>query len=229
MIRMLGKAIAFPPVEDAEPDGLLAMGGDLSPERLLAAYRQGIFPWYEEGVPIFWWSPDPRFVLLPEDLHVPASLARILRNGPFTVTWNRCFRDVMAACARVPRKDQEGTWITGEMVAAYVRLHELGHALSVEVWREERLVGGLYGVTVGRAFFGESMFSLEPNASKVALVRLVEGMVARGCTLIDCQMHTPHLERFGGCYLPRAEFLARLREAVREDGPGASTPAPQAP
>ncbi|MCE9614696.1 MAG: leucyl/phenylalanyl-tRNA--protein transferase [Lentisphaerae bacterium] len=209
-VYRLNRDVAFPPVTEAEPDGLLAVGGDLSPARLLLAYRSGIFPWYEAGVPIFWWSPDPRYVLFPHDLKVSSSLGRVVRNGPFTVTFDRDFAAVMSHCGRVPRKDQEGTWITPEMEAAYGELHRLGHAHSVEVWHDERLVGGLYGVELGRVYFGESMFMLEPNASKVGFVRLVEALVARGCTLIDCQVHTAHLERFGACYLPRAEFLKRL-------------------
>ncbi|MDA0576554.1 MAG: leucyl/phenylalanyl-tRNA--protein transferase [Verrucomicrobia bacterium] len=214
-IHQLGRALVFPPVAEAEPDGLLAMGGDLSMARLLLAYRSGIFPWYEAGVPIFWWSPDPRFVLMPAEFKVATSLRRIVRSGLFTVTFDQAFAEVMAQCGRVARKDQEGTWITPEMEAAYGELHAIGHAHSVEVWREGRLVGGLYGVELGRAYFGESMFMLEPNASKVGFVHLVEALVARGCLMIDCQVHTQHLERFGARYVARAEFLRRLAEAVK--------------
>lgn len=210
----LTKALAFPPAEAAEPEGLLAVGGDLSPERLLLAYRSGIFPWYEVGVPILWWSPDPRFVLFPERLKISASLGRILRNSTFRVTFNQDFRAVMAHCGRVPRRGQDGTWITPAMEAAYGELHRLGHAHSVEVWNGERLVGGLYGLQLGRAYFGESMFMLEPNASKVGFVRLVEALAQRGCELIDCQVHTEHLERFGACHIPRQEFLERLAGAL---------------
>jgi leucyl/phenylalanyl-tRNA---protein transferase len=212
-VYRLGRALAFPPVCEAEPDGLLAVGGDLKPERLLLAYRSGIFPWYEEGVPIFWWSPDPRFVLFPAELRVSASLHRVVRNGPFTVTFDRDFPAVMEHCGRVPRKGQDGTWITADMLAAYVELHRLGHAHSVEVWNGDRLVGGLYGVELGHIYYGESMFMLEPNASKVGFVQLVEALMARGCTLIDCQVHTPHLERFGARFLPREKFIARLAAA----------------
>lgn len=213
-VYRLNKALVFPAVTEAEPDGLLAVGGDLSVERLLLAYRSGIFPWYEAGVPIFWWSPDPRFVLFPLEMRVSSSLGRLVRNGPFTVTFDKDFAAVMAQCGRVPRKDQEGTWITPEMEAAYGELHRLGHAHSVEVWNGERLVGGLYGIELGRVYFGESMFMLEPNASKVGFVKLVEGLVARGCELIDCQVHTGHLERFGARYVKRGEFLKRLAGAI---------------
>jgi len=213
-VYALSDELIFPPVSEAEPDGLLAIGGDLKPERLLLAYRRGIFPWYDEDVSILWWSPDPRFVLYPEHFHVPASLRRVLRKDRFTVTFDRDFPAVIAHCGRVPRKDQEGTWITPDMIAAYTELHRLGHAHSVEVWQAGGLVGGLYGLTLGRAYFGESMFALAPDASKVALVKLVEQLTAAGVALIDCQVHTTHLERFGAEYIPRREYLRRLAAAL---------------
>ncbi len=203
----------FPPVEAAlrEPDGLLAIGGDLHPRRLLRAYRAGIFPWYGEGQPILWWSPDPRAVLLPQRLHVSRSLRRTLRRGTFRVTVDRDFAAVIEACATVPRRGQDGTWITPEMAEAYRRLHVLGHAHSVEVWtREGELAGGLYGVAIGRVFFGESMFSRRTDASKVALVALCRMLLAWGYRLIDCQVRSPHLERLGAELVPRRAFVRAL-------------------
>ena len=202
----------FPEVDQAlrDPDGLLAVGGSLSTRRLLNAYRHGIFPWYSQGEPILWWSPDPRLVLFPEHLRVSRSLRKTLRRGLFRVTVDRDFRQVMRACA-APRDDGPGTWITAEMLDAYARLHDLGHAHSVEVWSDERLVGGLYGVAVGRVFFGESMFSRETDASKVALVHLVERLQAWGYHLIDCQIRTEHLIRLGAEEIPRARFVELIR------------------
>lgn len=203
----------FPPVEAAlrEPEGLLAIGGDLHPRRLLRAYRAGIFPWYGEGQPILWWSPDPRAVLLPERVHVSRSLRRTLRRGLFRVTVDRAFDAVIEACATVPRPGQDGTWITPEMAAAYRRLHRLGHAHSVEAWtRDGGLAGGLYGVAIGRVFFGESMFSRRSDASKVALVALCRMLVAWGYGLVDCQVRSPHLERMGAVLVPRRRFVAAL-------------------
>ena len=202
---------AFPPVERAldEPGGLLAAGGDLSPERLIAAYQRGIFPWYSAGEPVLWWSPDPREVLFPEEMHLSRSLQRVLRRGRFTVTENRDFGGVIAACAAA-RGPVTGTWLTAEMRAAYQQLHARGVAASVEVWAGSRLVGGLYGVRSGRAFSGESMFSLEDNASKVALAWLARHCAGRGIELIDCQMPSAHLRSLGSRPLPRAEFLRYL-------------------
>ena len=191
------------------PDGLLAAGGDLSPAWLLHAYSHGVFPWYEEGQPVLWWSPDPRAVLWPQDLKVSRSLARTIRKGVFRCSADRAFGDVVAACAG-PRANQSGTWITNDMRAAYTRLHRLGHAHSVEVWREDELVGGLYGVAIGRVFFGESMFTRVSDASKTGFVWLVERLAAWGYRLIDCQQATQHLARLGSREMPRAEFLARL-------------------
>jgi leucyl/phenylalanyl-tRNA---protein transferase len=203
----------FPPVERAldEPSGLLAAGGDLRPERLLAAYRLGVFPWYSRGQPVLWWSPDPREVLLPREFRTTRSLAKTIRNKGFETQLDRDFAAVIAGCA-APRGAVRETWITPEMQAAYLRLHQLGHAHSVETWRCGALVGGLYGVQVGRIFFGESMWSAERDASKVALARLVGECLARGIELIDCQLASQHLKSLGSRSLPRHDFLALVRE-----------------
>jgi leucyl/phenylalanyl-tRNA--protein transferase len=202
-----------PALAETEPNGLLAMGGDLSPDRLRNAYRAGIFPWYGEGQPILWWSPDPRLVLFPDRLHVSRSLRRTLRRGELRVSVDRDFAAVIGACA-APRPAADGTWILPEMAQAYGRLHALGLAHSAECWRGEELVGGLYGVAIGRAFFGESMFSRATDASKVALVHLVRSLSEWGCALVDCQVYTPHLASLGAVEIPRPEFLQRLAEAV---------------
>ncbi len=186
-------------------------GGDLSPARLLLAYASGIFPWYGEGQPVLWWSLDPRCVLFPEKLHIPASLRRLLNAGRFSFTENACFDRVMRACALIPRHGQEGSWITQEMVLAYTRLHHMGHAHSVEVWENGELVGGLYGVQVGRVFCGESMFHTVPDASKAGVVHMVEWMRGRGVALIDCQQTTAHMTRFGAEEIPRDSYLALLK------------------
>lgn len=204
----------FPDPEEADPDGLLAVGGDLAPERLLAAYGSGIFPWYSEQSPILWWSPDPRLVLVPEHLHVPCSLRRVLNSGRFRFSLDQDFAAVIRACASTPRPGQHGTWIVPEMVDAYVALHALGHAHSAECWRDDRLVGGLYGVSIGSVFFGESMFFAEPDASKALFATLVRWLAAAGCTLIDCQQTTQHLLRFGAREISRREFLRRVAEGV---------------
>jgi leucyl/phenylalanyl-tRNA--protein transferase len=211
----LSEELVFPPPWLAEPDGLLAVGGDLSEERLVLAYRSGIFPWYEEGQPILWWSPNPRMILLPAELHVSQSLSRIIRKGEFEVTFDKDFPGVIRKCAdfRGPRRD--GTWITEDMHRAYIALHRAGYAHSVETRRDGVLVGGLYGVSLGGCFFGESMFSEVPNASKVALAGLVERLEAEGFTLIDCQNHTPHLERMGAKEVFRKDFLELLARGLR--------------
>lgn len=203
----------FPSPGQAGADGLLAVGGDLAPERLLAAYRQGIFPWYEEGQPILWWSPDPRAVVEPGEVRVTRSLRKTLRHGGYHVSVDTGFAGVIEACA-LTRADH-GTWITGDMRAAYLRLHELGHAHSVETWLEGELVGGLYGVAIGHVFFGESMFSTSRDASKVAFVTLTECLRQRGMELIDCQLPTPHLASLGSRMVTRAEFLQRLHRLTR--------------
>lgn len=205
----------FPPVDTAltDPDGLLCAGGDLSPARLLEAYRRGIFPWFSEGQPILWWSPDPRTVLYPAEFKIARSLAKTIRNRGFAVTRDCAFADVMAHCADA-RLRPEGTWISPRMRAAYQRLHELGFAHSYETWDGGRLVGGLYGVALGRVFFGESMFSLERDASKVALARLVRDMIERDGHMIDCQVASAHLERLGARSIPRHQFVRELSAAV---------------
>lgn len=203
----------FPPLERAlrKPDGLLAMGGDLSPERLVAAYRHGCFPWYSQGQPLLWWSPNPRTVLFPAELHIPRSLHKTLRRGQFQVTYDQAFSAVISACA-APRDNSGGTWITAEMQAAYIQLHQLGHAHSVEVWYQQQLVGGLYGIAMGQLFFGESMFSRMSDASKVGFVTLVRDLQAAGFKLIDCQMPTEHLARFGARNISRSDFRDFLRQ-----------------
>lgn len=209
----LDERLLFPPPELAE-DGLLAVGGDLSSDRLLLAYSLGIFPWYDEGLPILWHSPDPRLVLHAAELHVPRSLERTLRRGTFRITFDAAFGQVVDACAAAPRQGQDGTWITAEMRRAYKRLHRLGYAHSAEAWREGRLAGGLYGVSLGGVFFGESMFAREPDASKAAFVSLVRQLRLWGIELIDCQVATEHLERFGAREWPRVDFLAELERAL---------------
>ena len=205
----------FPPVCEAlkDPDGLLAAGGGLSTKRLLAAYKRGIFPWYNAGQPVLWWSPDPRSVLLPGDFRRSRSLAKSLRNRGYTTRLDSAFNEVLAACA-APRATGPGTWITPEMAAAYGELHALGHAHSVETWRNGELVGGLYGLCLGRVFFGESMFSRATDASKVALARLVDECLKRGIALIDCQVDSPHVASLGSRNLPRAQFLKLLSQHI---------------
>jgi leucyl/phenylalanyl-tRNA--protein transferase len=208
---------AFPSVDRAlrEPDGLLAAGGDLSPPRLLAAYRRGIFPWYSRGQPILWWCPDPRAILLPPHFKMSRSLAKSIRNRGYVTRIDTAFREVIRACGS-PELRPGGTWLSPEMRAAYLRLHKLGYAHSVETWHEDRLVGGLYGVALGRVFFGESMFSIERDASKVAMKRLCEELVSRGYRMIDCQMATPHLLSLGAQLIPRPLFVGMLSAHVSD-------------
>ena len=215
MFRLNRHDLHFPPVDRASHEGLLAVGGDLCPERLLEAYRRGIFPWYNDDQPILWWSPNPRAVLFPNKLHVSRSLKRRLRPAVFTVTLDTSFRTIMEQCAGArPQHPEGGTWITGEMLDAYTRLHELGYAHSVETWQNGRLVGGLYGVAIGRAFFAESMFTRVDDASKVALVRLVKQLQTWNFRLIDCQQFSPHVSRFGAEEIPRADFIKHLDQAL---------------
>ena len=211
--------LQFPPVEYASPEGLLAVGGDLSSERLLAAYRHGIFPWYSAGQPILWWSPDPRAVLYPEKLRVSRSLRQTLRRGHFEIRFDSVFRDVMLACA-APREQYPGggTWITDDMLAAYVRLHELGYAHSVETWQQDQLVGGLYGVALGGVFFGESMFARTTDASKVALVALIHELRRHGFVLIDCQVPSEHLMSLGSEEIARTRFMRELAHGLTLPG-----------
>lgn len=210
----LSQRLVFPPPGLAEPDGLLAAGGDLSVERLVLAYSMGIFPWYTEGSPILWWSTDPRLVLFPKELRLSRSLRQTMKRDIFEITFDRDFKAVISACAAAKRQGQEGTWITPEMQDAYIRLHRAGHAHSVESWQGGKLMGGLYGVSLGRVFFGESMFALVSDASKVAFARLVEHLRERGFALIDCQQTTEHLMSFGARELPRKEFLMHLSREV---------------
>lgn len=217
-----GSSLPFPPAELAltNPDGLLAVGADLTPSRLLDAYRNGIFPWYSEGQPILWWSPDPRAVLFPEHLHISRSLRRTLRRSRFRVTADHAFRQVVTGCA-APRPGHDGTWITDAMTEAYGRLHDLGAAHSVEVWEEDELVGGIYGVALGRVFFGESMFSRATDASKVAIVHLMKQLQRWGFPLLDCQVHNAHLATLGAQRIPRQEFLTVLdTHCTRKPLPG---------
>lgn len=210
----------FPAPEQAldHPNGLLAAGGNLAVATLLDAYRNGIFPWFEAGQPLLWWSPDPRTVLYPGQIHVSRSMARLLRRGGYTITTDRVFADVIRGCA-APREGATGTWIVPEMIAAYQRLHAAGHAHSVECWMAGDLVGGLYGVAVGGVFCGESMFSRRANASKLALIHLARGLAAAGFALIDCQIDSPHLSSLGAIALPRASFLAELRATLARPWP----------
>lgn len=215
MIPWLDTDTPFPPVSTAlqEPNGLLAAGGDLSVARLINAYRQGIFPWYSAGQPVLWWSPDPRMVLAPAEFRISRSLRKRLRRADYEVRVDTCFSEVMRACAQ-PRDGQQSTWITPEMTAAYHALHRCGIAHCVEAWIEDRLVGGLYGVALGRMFYGESMFSRMSDASKIALAHLVRQLERWGYGLIDCQMHTGHLATLGARSMPRTAFTAKLEELV---------------
>ena len=206
----------FPPIDTAlpEPNGLLAAGGDISPDRLLAAYRQGIFPWYGEGQPVLWWSPDPRMVLFVDDFRITRSLGKAIRQGRFAIRVDGAFRTVMEYCSSTPRPGQIGTWITPALIEAYCTLHRRGHAHSVEAWRDDTLVGGLYGVSIGRMFYGESMFALETDASKVALAHLVAMARRAGMPIIDCQQETAHLASLGARPIRRAEFAKHLAALV---------------
>ncbi|WP_074901034.1 leucyl/phenylalanyl-tRNA--protein transferase [Microbulbifer thermotolerans] len=214
--------IEFPPTQFAlkDPNGLLAVGGDLCVDRLLAAYRRGIFPWYSDDQPILWWSPSPRCVLIPSEFRIGRSMRKVLRRGDFSVTFDQAFDRVIEAC-RLPRGDNEGTWITEEISEAYREMHRLGYAHSVEVWRGQEIVGGLYGVALGRIFFGESMFHRETNASKVAFVHLVRQLELWNCPMIDCQVTNPHLQSLGAVEVSREEFERLLEKGVTQ------TPFPQ--
>ena len=218
-LRPDSRAPAFPPVESATPEGLLAVGGDLSSERLLAAYQRGIFPWYNPGQPILWWSPDPRAVLYPEKLKITRSLRQTLKRGHLRVTFDTCFRDVMLACA-APREQYPGggTWINDDMVKAYTQMHDLGYAHSAETWQENRLVGGLYGVALGGVFFGESMFARVDDASKVALAALTRKLREWKFELIDCQVPSAHLSSLGAQEIARSAFMAALDRALKISG-----------
>lgn len=211
-------AFEFPDPERASAEGLIAVGGDLSPERLLAAYSSAIFPWFNEGDPILWWSPDPRMVLFPDEFHTSRRLARRMRQGVFRITQNTAFPDVMRGCA-APRRGEDGTWITEDMIQAYTRLFDLGHAQSVEVWSGDELSGGCYGVQIGRAFFAESMFSRVTDASKAALAHLVKLARCKGWLFIDCQFYTKHLASLGAREISRQKYLRMLAEACGQQTP----------
>ena len=211
MIFRLDERLLFPEPDLAEPDGLLAVGGDLSTPRLLLAYQNGIFPWYSDDTPILWYSPHERFALYPQELKISKSMRQVLRSGKFKVTTNTCFAEVIKACSVVPREDQDGTWITDDMQAAYIKLHQQGYAHSVEVWEQNELVGGLYGIWVGEVFCGESMFSRVSNASKTALIYLCQ---TNRFKLIDCQVHTSHLESMGARMISREQYIAVLHNSL---------------
>ncbi|MBL7737759.1 MAG: leucyl/phenylalanyl-tRNA--protein transferase [Chitinophagaceae bacterium] len=210
----LDKELVFPPVHLAEPDGLLAMGGDLSPERLLLAYTSGIFPWYE-GDHILWWCPDPRFVLFPDELKISKSIRPLLNRNEFEFTINQAFPKVIHHCKKIIRPGQSGTWITDEVENAYIRMHELGYAHSAEVWKDGELAGGLYGIRLGKVFFGESMFSLQSNASRYAFIKYVQHIKKEGIQLIDCQIYTEYLESMGATMILRKDFTRLLNELIQ--------------
>ena len=209
----LDKSLQFPPVELAEADGLLAIGGDLSVDRLLLAYRNGIFPWYE-GEHILWWCPQPRFVLFPENLKVSKSMQQLIKKKSFNFTVNKAFQEVIRQCKQSKRKEQDGTWITDEVEQAYINLFRLGYAFSAEAWQDGELVGGLYGIKLGKVFFGESMFSKVSNASKFAFICYVNQLQSEGIELIDCQVYTTHLESLGAAMIPREKFVGLLQKLL---------------
>jgi len=210
----LSEDLYFPPVSQTHPSGIIALGGDLSPERLLLAYKSGIFPWFEDGEPITWWSPDPRMVLFLDELVVSKSMRNILNRNMFEITFNQNFRDVISNCQKIKREGQNGTWITDDMIEAYCKLHELGIAKSVEVWQDGKLVGGLYGIDLGHIFCGESMFSKVSNASKVAFISLVNKLKNENYKLLDCQVYNSHLESLGCREIDRDEFMEILKENI---------------
>lgn len=209
-LHMLSDDLWFPPVEDALPDGLLAVGGDLSIERLLLAYRSGIFPWYDDDMPL-WWSPDPRFVLFLEKLKVSKSMKQLLKRNAFDFTVNKAFEQVIRNCQQAFRPGQDGTWINEDIITSYTELHRMGYAHSAEVWQDDELVGGLYGIRMGHMFFGESMFSKESNASKYAFIKYIQQLQNEGVQLIDCQVYTEHLESLGAEMIPRSAFMDMLK------------------
>ena len=213
-VEISRRSLEFPDLDEADESGLLAIGGDLSIERLKLAYSKGIFPWYEDGMPILWWSPDPRMVLFPEKMIISHSLRQSIRKQQFTITIDHAFEKVIRNCAKTTRKGEDGTWITTEMQNAYIRLHEAGYAHSAEAWLDGELVGGLYGVALGKAFFGESMFHHVTNASKVALFELVEKLSSWNFEIIDAQVYTNHLESLGGEMIPRGEYIHILEKAL---------------
>lgn len=211
---MINERLAFPDPEQASDEGLLAVGGDLSPKRLLLAYGMGIFPWFSPPDPILWWSPDPRCVLFTDEVKISKSMRNVMNQEKFTVTFDTAFLEVMDGCRSVQRPGQHGTWITSEVINSYFRLHEMGYAHSVEVWEGEELAGGLYGVSLGDMFFGESMFTRKSNASKLALIHLCKTLRRQGFEIVDCQIYNDHLGRMGATHIPRSEFLSRLHEGL---------------
>lgn len=211
---LLNKALYFPPVNEADEEGLLAIGGDLSSERLLLAYRSGIFPWFSEDDPICWWSPDPRFVLYPADIRISKSMRQVIKKKQFRFTTNTTFAQVITQCSEVDRQGQDGTWITAEMKNAYIALHEQGYAHSAEAWLNDELVGGLYGIRIGQVFFGESMFSRADNASKFAFINYVQQLQQENVQLVDCQLHTHHLESLGAVMIGREAFMQLLSQLI---------------
>lgn len=213
---VLDKELMFPPVETAEPDGLLAIGGDLSPERLLLAYRSGIFPWYE-GEHILWWCPHPRFVLFPGELKESRTIKRLINRNSFEFSTNKAFKDVIHNCKQIKRPGQEGTWITDEVEKAYIKMYELGYAHSAEVWKDGELAGGVYGLKLGNIFFGESMFSKITNASRFAFIKYIQQLKEEGIELIDCQVYTEYLESFGARMIKRKEFIQVLKKLIPVD------------
>jgi leucyl/phenylalanyl-tRNA--protein transferase len=215
-VYYLGEDIFFPPAEHSDPDGILAVGGDLSPERLLLAYSSGIFPWYSSETPIIWWSPDPRFVVYPSEVKISKSMKQVLRREIFDIKFDTSFREVITACSG-KRKREKGTWITAEMIEAYVVLHKLGFAHSIEAWHDGKLAGGLYGVSLGGMFFGESMFSRESNASKAAFIVLADNLLRLGFDLIDSQVHTEHMESLGAIEMDRGFFLDLVSRSVKRE------------
>ncbi|GLB48439.1 leucyl/phenylalanyl-tRNA--protein transferase [Neptunitalea lumnitzerae] len=211
-MKYLTSALQFPHPEEASVEGIVAVGGDLSVKRLLLAYEQGIFPWFDEEQPILWWSPDPRMVLFPQDLKISKSMRKLLRDEAFKVTYNKNFNEVITHCATAYREGQYGTWITEDMIAAYNKLHAIGKAVSVEVWKDEELVGGLYGIDLGNVFCGESMFAKQSNASKYGFIKLVQKLASENYKMIDCQVYTDHLASLGAVEIPRTQFLSLLWE-----------------
>ena len=209
---LLSNELYFPPVTEADEEGILAIGGDLSTQRLLLAYRNGIFPWYSDDEPIIWWCPNPRFVLFPDEIKISKSMRAVIKKQTYSFTINNCFNNVIKNCKTINREGQSGTWISEEVIDAYTNLHNLGYALSAETWKNNKLVGGLYGVKMGNIFFGESMFSLSPNASKFAFIQLVKHLKNEGVKLIDCQVYTNHLESLGAKMIDRNDFMRLLEQ-----------------
>jgi leucyl/phenylalanyl-tRNA--protein transferase len=209
---LLSNELYFPPVNEADEEGILAIGGDLSTQRLILAYRNGIFPWYTDDEPIIWWCPNPRFVLFPDEIKISKSMRAVVKKQTYSFTINNCFNNVIKNCKTINREGQSGTWISEEVIDAYTNLHNLGYALSAETWKNNKLVGGLYGVKMGNIFFGESMFSLSPNASKFAFIQLVQHLKNEGVKLIDCQVYTNHLESLGAKMIDRNDFMRLLEQ-----------------